>query len=143
MKIRLLPEAERDLEIAADFYESQQSGLGSYFNYRRHPRFAANHRVHASRAVLKLRIFHACRVTRVVLIVSAQRGLGFSFPTCIWSIERFDACLAQRGVVMTSHGLSSAWLLIPQPLLLGVPRRRGARKKGHAQSLGGDNNTGN
>ncbi|MFN7841063.1 MAG: type II toxin-antitoxin system RelE/ParE family toxin [Pirellula sp.] len=32
MKIRLLPEAERDLEIAADFYESQQSGLGSYFN---------------------------------------------------------------------------------------------------------------
>jgi len=32
MKMRLLPEAERDLEIAADFYESQQSGLGSYFN---------------------------------------------------------------------------------------------------------------
>lgn len=32
MRLRLLPEAERDLEIAADFYESQQSGLGSYFN---------------------------------------------------------------------------------------------------------------
>lgn len=32
MKIRLLPEAERDLEIAADFYESQRSGLGTYFN---------------------------------------------------------------------------------------------------------------
>jgi plasmid stabilization system protein ParE len=32
MKIRLLPEAERDLEIAADFYESQRSGLGSFFN---------------------------------------------------------------------------------------------------------------
>ncbi|MEQ1907157.1 MAG: type II toxin-antitoxin system RelE/ParE family toxin [Pirellulaceae bacterium] len=32
MKIRLLPEAERDLEIGADFYESQQSGLGTYFN---------------------------------------------------------------------------------------------------------------
>jgi plasmid stabilization system protein ParE len=32
MKIRLLPEAEKDLEIAADFYESQRSGLGSHFN---------------------------------------------------------------------------------------------------------------
>jgi len=32
MKLRLLPEAERDLEIAADFYESQRPGLGSYFN---------------------------------------------------------------------------------------------------------------
>lgn len=32
MKIRLLPEAERDLEIGADFYESQQLGLGTYFN---------------------------------------------------------------------------------------------------------------
>lgn len=32
MKIRLLPEAERDLEIGADFYESQRPGLGSYFN---------------------------------------------------------------------------------------------------------------
>ena len=33
MKIRLLPEAERDLEIGADFYESQRPGLGSYFNH--------------------------------------------------------------------------------------------------------------
>lgn len=32
MKIRLLPEAERDLELGADFYESQRPGLGSYFN---------------------------------------------------------------------------------------------------------------
>ena len=32
MKIRLLPEAERDLEIGADFYESQKSGLGIYFH---------------------------------------------------------------------------------------------------------------
>jgi len=32
MKIRLLPEAERDLEIGADFYESQKAGLGLYFN---------------------------------------------------------------------------------------------------------------
>jgi hypothetical protein len=32
MRIRLLPEAERDLEIGADFYESQQAGLGIYFN---------------------------------------------------------------------------------------------------------------
>lgn len=32
MRIRLLPEAEKDLEIGADFYESQQAGLGSYFN---------------------------------------------------------------------------------------------------------------
>lgn len=32
MKIRLLPEAERDLEIGADFYESQRPDLGSYFN---------------------------------------------------------------------------------------------------------------
>jgi len=32
VKIRLLPEAERDLEIGADFYESQQSGLSTYFN---------------------------------------------------------------------------------------------------------------
>ena len=32
MKIRLLPGAERDLEICVDFYESQQPGLGSYFN---------------------------------------------------------------------------------------------------------------
>ena len=32
MKIRLLPEAEQDLEIGANFYESQQAGLGLYFN---------------------------------------------------------------------------------------------------------------
>jgi len=32
MKLRLLPEAERDLEIGADFYESQSAGLGTYFN---------------------------------------------------------------------------------------------------------------
>ena len=32
MKIRILPEAERDLEIGADFYESQRLGLGRYFN---------------------------------------------------------------------------------------------------------------
>ena len=32
MRIRLLPEAERDLEIGADFYESQQAGLGIYFH---------------------------------------------------------------------------------------------------------------
>ncbi len=32
MKLRLLPEAERDLEIGADFYESQKPGLGTYFN---------------------------------------------------------------------------------------------------------------
>jgi len=31
MKIRLLPEAERDLEVGADFYEAQQKGLGAYF----------------------------------------------------------------------------------------------------------------
>lgn len=32
MRILLLPEAERDLEIGADFYESQKAGLGVYFN---------------------------------------------------------------------------------------------------------------
>ena len=32
MKIRILPAAERDLEIGADFYESQRSRLGLYFN---------------------------------------------------------------------------------------------------------------
>ena len=32
MRIRLLPEAERDLEIGADFYEAQRPGLGSYFS---------------------------------------------------------------------------------------------------------------
>ena len=32
MRIRLLPEAEKDLEIGADFYESHQPGLGTYFN---------------------------------------------------------------------------------------------------------------
>ena len=32
MNIRILPEAERDLELGADFYESQRDGLGSYFN---------------------------------------------------------------------------------------------------------------
>ncbi len=31
MRIRLLPEAEKDLAIGADFYESQQPGLGIYF----------------------------------------------------------------------------------------------------------------
>lgn len=31
MKIRLLPEAERDLEIGSDFYESQRQQLGKYF----------------------------------------------------------------------------------------------------------------
>ena len=32
MIIRILPEAESDLQIGADFYESQQRGLGRYFN---------------------------------------------------------------------------------------------------------------
>ena len=32
MRIRLLPEAERDIEFGADFYESQSPGLGTYFN---------------------------------------------------------------------------------------------------------------
>jgi plasmid stabilization system protein ParE len=32
VKLRLLPEAEQDLEIGADFYESQRSGLAIYFN---------------------------------------------------------------------------------------------------------------
>ena len=32
MRIRLLPEAERDLQIGADFYESQKAGLGVYFS---------------------------------------------------------------------------------------------------------------
>lgn len=32
MKIRLLPEAERDIEVGADFYELQNPGLGAYFN---------------------------------------------------------------------------------------------------------------
>ena len=31
-RLRLLPEAERDLEIGADFYESQQPGVGTFFN---------------------------------------------------------------------------------------------------------------
>ncbi len=31
MKIRILPNAEIDLEVGADFYESQTSGLGDYF----------------------------------------------------------------------------------------------------------------
>lgn len=33
MRIRLLPEAERELEIGADFYESQRAGLGEYVNH--------------------------------------------------------------------------------------------------------------
>ena len=32
MIIRILPEAEHDLEIGADFYESQGNGLGRYFS---------------------------------------------------------------------------------------------------------------
>ena len=32
MNIRILPEAEHDLELGADFYESQREGLGRYFN---------------------------------------------------------------------------------------------------------------
>ena len=32
MRIRILPEAEHDLEIGADFYEVQREGLGRYFN---------------------------------------------------------------------------------------------------------------
>lgn len=31
MKIRLLQDAERDLEIGADFYEAKHVGLGNYF----------------------------------------------------------------------------------------------------------------
>jgi hypothetical protein len=31
MKIRLLQEAERDLEIGADFYEAKYEGFGRYF----------------------------------------------------------------------------------------------------------------
>lgn len=32
IKIRLLPEAERDVEAGADFYESQSVSLGTYVN---------------------------------------------------------------------------------------------------------------
>ncbi len=32
MIIQILPEAERDLELGADFYEAQRAGLGQYFN---------------------------------------------------------------------------------------------------------------
>ena len=32
MRIRILPEAERDLELGACFYELQRAGLGRYFN---------------------------------------------------------------------------------------------------------------
>lgn len=32
MNLRILLEAERDLEIGAAFYESQRTGLGTYFN---------------------------------------------------------------------------------------------------------------
>lgn len=32
MKIRILPEAENDLAMGADFYEAQSPGLGHYFN---------------------------------------------------------------------------------------------------------------
>ncbi len=31
MKIRLLSQAVQDLELGADFYESQRAGLGTYF----------------------------------------------------------------------------------------------------------------
>lgn len=31
MKIRVLPNAEVDLELGSDFYESQSEGLGDYF----------------------------------------------------------------------------------------------------------------
>ena len=31
MKTRILPNAETDLELGADFYESQREGLGAYF----------------------------------------------------------------------------------------------------------------
>jgi len=31
MKIRILPEAERDLDIGAEFYESQRQGVGTHF----------------------------------------------------------------------------------------------------------------
>ena len=31
MKIRILPNAETDFELGADFYESQRAGLGEYF----------------------------------------------------------------------------------------------------------------
>jgi plasmid stabilization system protein ParE len=31
MRICILPEAERDLDLGADFYESQSPGAGSYF----------------------------------------------------------------------------------------------------------------
>lgn len=32
MKIRILPEAVHDLELGADFYETQREELGTYFN---------------------------------------------------------------------------------------------------------------
>lgn len=31
MRIRILPEAERDLDLAAEFYEVQSPGAGGYF----------------------------------------------------------------------------------------------------------------
>ena len=31
MRIRILPEAERDLEPGAEFYESQSPGVGGHF----------------------------------------------------------------------------------------------------------------
>jgi hypothetical protein len=32
MRIRILPEAEHDLALGADFYEAQGEGVGRYFN---------------------------------------------------------------------------------------------------------------
>ena len=37
MRIRILPEAERDLDIGANFYEAQSPGAGAHFIRRLEP----------------------------------------------------------------------------------------------------------
>jgi hypothetical protein len=69
MRIRLLPEAEKELEIGADFYESQQPGLGSYFNDC------------LTADIESLRIYAGIHET----YRGFQRFLSKRFPFSIWS----------------------------------------------------------
>jgi plasmid stabilization system protein ParE len=72
MRIRLLPEAERDLELGADFYKSQKPGLGTYFNDS------------LTADIESLRIYATYR--------GFQRSLGKRFPFSIYYILT-DECV--------------------------------------------------
>ncbi|MFM8215543.1 MAG: hypothetical protein ACKN82_12970, partial [Pirellula sp.] len=87
MKIRLLPEAERDLEIGADFYESQRPGLGSYFNDC------------LTADIESLRIYAGIHETYRGFHRSLAKRFRFQYPTCSTVISSTSTLFSMHGKI--------------------------------------------